>query len=227
MVEDYIPMLRTTYMFRGIEEDKIKPLLECLNATVKKYGKGEFILERGAKIHTIAMVLSGLVMIEQDDYWGNNTILQEFTPGFLFAESYAFLPEFPVDVNVVANEPTEIMFFDTRKIIGVCGNSCAFHTQLIGNLLGTISNKNILLTKKVSYMAKKTIRDRLLSYLSDESLKRGKSTFRIPFDRQQLSEYLSVDRSALSSEISKLQKEGLLQCKKSVFTLREDALQNY
>lgn len=221
-MKKYLSILKSSKMFRGIKENEILPLMGCLKVNIKKYKKGEYVIRSGDKVNFIGMVLSGLLIIEKEDYWGNNAILQELIPGSLFAESYACLPEAPVEVSVLANSDTEVMFFDLHKILYMCSNSCSYHTQLIFNLASTISEKNINLTKKVEYITKKTIRERVLAYLSNEAIKQGSSSIHIPFNRQQLSEYLSVDRSALSNEIGKLQREGLITCKKNHFILHED-----
>lgn len=216
-MEQYITLLKNTTMFLGIKEKEIQSILKCLSARVAHFEKNEYILRNGEQIHSIGMVLAGLALVEQEDFWGNRTILQEIIPGMIFAESYACLSQIPIEMNVLASKNTDIMFFDIHNILTVCSSACTFHTRLIQNLLSTIARKNINLTKKIDYMTKKTIRDRLLSYLSTESLKRGSTTFTIPFNRQELADYLSVDRSALSNEISKLQKEGILTCQKNKF----------
>lgn len=218
-MDKYLSLLKNTNMFMGISEDEIKIMLKCLSTRVVHFEKNEYILRSGEQIHSVGMVLSGLALIEKEDFWGRRTIIQEIIPGMAFAESYACLSQIPVEICVLASENTDIMFFDIKRILSVCTSACSFHTKLIQNLLKTMAQKNVDLTKKMDYMTKKTIRDRLLSYLSTESQKSGRSTFTIPFDRQELADYLSVDRSALSNEISKLQREGILSCQKNKFSI--------
>lgn len=215
----YIPILKNTTMFKGINEKEISSMLSCLSAQTKHYHKNEYILRSGEQIHTVGMVLEGLAMIANEDIWGNRNIISEITTGMLYAESYACLSALPAEISVLASEDTTVMLFDISKILTVCSSACGFHTQLVKNLLGTIANKNMILTRKMGYLSKKTIRGKLLSYLSSESLKAGQISFTIPFDRQELADYLFIDRSALSNEISKLQKDGILTCKKNNFTL--------
>lgn len=223
-MREYITLLKNTTMFEGIHESDIPSLLGCLNTKVITYKKGEYIVRAGEPVKSIGIVISGLLLIQKEDYWGNCSIIQEISPGLVFAESYAFLEDFQSEVNIVANTETKIISFDVHKINTVCANSCSYHKRLIQNLIESISRKNVALTKKIDYLSKKTIRERLLAYLSEESIKNQSCYFKIPFNRQQLAEYLSVDRSALSNEIGKLQKEGIITSNRSYFSLNNCSL---
>ncbi len=218
-MKQYIPLLKNTNMFHGITETEIASMLGCLGARVVSYKKNEYILRHGDSVHSIGMVLSGIALIEQEDVWGNRNIISEITPGILYAESYACLSQMPAEISVLASEDTMVMQFDMQRVLTTCSSSCHFHNRLIQNLLGTIARKNVQLTKKMEYISKKTIREKLLAYLSTESLKNNSASFKISFNRQELADYLCVDRSALSNEISKLQKEGVIACQKCQFTI--------
>lgn len=218
-MKEYLHILKNSNIFMGINENEIDVLLKCLSARTVNYNKKEYILRAGEQVHSIGLVLSGLALIEKDDLWGNCSVISELTPGMVFAESYACLSQIPVETSVIATENTCIMFLDISKILNVCTSACYFHTRLIHNLLNILAGKNVRLTKKIDYLSKKTIKDRLLAYLSTESLKAGSPSFEIPFNRQQLADYLSVDRSALSNEISKLQADGILSCSRNKFIL--------
>lgn len=218
-MKQYINLLKNTYMFNGINESEIEGMLKCLNARTMLYKKNEYILRNGETVNSIGMVLEGLALIEKEDIWGNRTIISEISPGSLYAESYACLCKLPAEISVIASDNTTVMLFDIRRILTTCSSSCGFHTKLIQNLLYTIAQKNVLLTKKMEYISKKTIKEKLLAYLSSEAMKAGSPTFNIPFNRQELADFLSVDRSALSSEISRLQKKGIISCKKNAFTI--------
>lgn len=218
-MENYLPVLKKSNLFIGMEETEIEAMLRCLSARTQTFGRNETILRSGEQISSVGMVLSGLALIEKEDFWGNRSIISEISPGMIFAEAYACLSQVPIETNVIASEDTAVMFLNVKKILTVCTSACSFHSRLIQNLLTTIARKNITLTKKIQHISLKTIRDKLLSYLSTESLKAGKAVFEIPFNRQQLADYLSVDRSALSSEISKLQREGILSCNKNKFEI--------
>lgn len=218
-MKQYINLLKNTYMFNGINESEIEGMLKCLNARTMLYKKNEYILRNGETVNSIGMVLEGLALVEKEDIWGNRTIISEISPGSLYAESYACLSKLPAEISVIASDNTTVMLFDIRRILTTCSSSCGFHTKLIQNLLYTIAQKNVLLTKKMEYISKKTIKEKLLAYLSSEAMKAGSPTFNIPFNRQELADFLSVDRSALSSEISRLQKKGIISCRKNVFTI--------
>lgn len=220
-MEEYLPILKKSSLFDRTRPDEILTMLQCLSARIKHYKKEEFIIISGDFIHSAGMVVSGNALIIQEDFWGRRTILSEAQPGSLFAEVYACLPSIPVEVSVVADSECDILFLDVNRILTVCSSQCSFHSRLIRNFLSTFALRNLMLTKKMQHMSKKTIREKLLSYLSDESLKNNSSAFDIPFNRQQLADYLSVDRSALSNEMGKLQSEGLLTFKKNHFTLKE------
>ena len=218
-MKHYINLLKNTYMFNGINESEIEGMLKCLNARTMLYKKNEYILRNGETVNSIGMVLEGLALVEKEDIWGNRTIISEISPGSLYAESYACLSKLPAEISVIASDNTTVMLFDIRRILTTCSSSCGFHTKLIQNLLYTIAKKNVLLTKKMEYISKKTIKEKLLAYLSSEAMKAGSPTFNIPFNRQELADFLSVDRSALSSEISRLQKKGIISCRKNAFTI--------
>ena len=218
-MKQYINLLKNTYMFNGINESEIEGMLKCLNARTMLYKKNEYILRNGETVNSIGMVLEGLALVEKEDIWGNRTIISEISPGSLYAESYACLSKLPAEIIVIASDNTTVMLFDIRRILTTCSSSCGFHTKLIQNLLYTIAQKNVLLTKKMEYISKKTIKEKLLAYLSSEAMKAGSPTFNIPFNRQELADFLSVDRSALSSEISRLQKKGIISCRKNAFTI--------
>lgn len=214
-------VLMHSKLFQGIKEEEIESMLTCLSARTVDYRKNDFMIHHGETIQNLGVVVSGSVLVIKEDYWGNRTILSELAAGDIFAEAYACLSFVPAEIGVVASKDTTVMFFDIQKILTVCSSACVFHTRLVENLLRVLAGKNLELTKKMECLSKRTIRDRLLSYLSTERLKADSSTFEIPFDRQQLADYLSVDRSALSREIGKLSAEGVISCWKNQFTLTE------
>ena len=216
-MEKYISILKNTNLFLGIDEKEITAMLGCLNAKVVSYKKNETILRIGETSPSIGMLLSGQALMEKEDFWGNRTIISEVLSGMIFNESYACLSQMPSEHRVTATEQSTVMYFDVSRTFSVCSTACNYHTRLIRNLIRSLAEINIGLTRKMECISKKTIRDRLLTYLSSESRKIGQSYFTIPFNRQQLADYLSVDRSALSNEISKLQKEGIITCNRNQF----------
>ena len=199
--------LSKTALFNGIQEDEIKHLISCLNGRKKTYTKGEVIYRAGDKVHEIGLVLSGSVNIIVNFYWGGSHIFGHVEKGEIFAENYAAIPSKELICDVIASEDTEVMFLDLSKLLSTCQSCCSFHHRLIHNML------------RIS--APKGLRDRLLSYLSEQVIIHGSTHFTIPFDRQQLADYLGVDRSAMSNELSKMQKDGLISYKKNKFVLNE------
>lgn len=213
-------LLEKSFLFQGIATDDITAVLSCLSAKSISYPKGSFIFRSGETNDSVGLVLTGCVHIIKEDFWGNRTILMEASAGKLFGETYATLPNLPLEVSVVAVEPSTILFLNINKIMTLCSNTCSFHAKLIQNLLFIFAQKNLLLTQKMEHTSKRSTREKLLSYLSGESIKNSCSSFEIPFNRQQLADYLSVDRSAMSNELSKLQDEGVLEYRKNWFLLK-------
>ena len=215
--------LANTPLFHGIREDEIKDLLSCLNAREKTYKKDETILRAGDTVSQIGLVEDGSVNIVVNFYWGNSNIFGHVEKGSIFAENYAAVPGKELICDVVAAEDSRVVFFDMNKLESTCGNSCAFHNRLIHNLLKISAQKNLGLSSRMMHIAPKSLRERLLSYLSEQATVQGSAHFTIPFDRQQLADYLGVDRSAMSNELSKMQKDGLIEYRKNEFTLKEAA----
>ena len=208
-------------LLHGIPPKQLPTLLDTLHAYPKRYAKGQPVYRMGDMAHALCVVLSGSVTIERGDAWGNRTILGKAEPGQLFAESYACAGR-PLEVAVTAACDSEILFLDIRNLLNSCSRSCPFHQRLIQNFAGILSRKNLMLTKKIEHMSRRSLRDKLLSYLSDESARQQSTSFSIPFNRQQLADYLCVDRSALSRELSLLREEGILRYHKSHFELSEN-----
>ncbi len=215
---DYRAIKRTA-LFAGIEEDEMEAMLGCLSATVKAYKKGQLIFRVGDTTTLVGEVLSGRVHIIKEDFWGGRSILSEFGCGQLFGETYAAMSFEPLEVSVLAAEPCEILFLDVKRVMTTCSCACVFHTRLIRNLFAASAQKNLMLTRKLECMAGRTTKEKLLSYLSAESQRQKVSSFEIPFNRQQLADYLSVDRSAMSNELCKLRDEGVLEFNKNRFAL--------
>ena len=221
-MKNYLSVIKKSPLFSGITGEETEDMLGCLSAQHKKYKKGQFIFRTGETISAVGMVLSGSVHIIKEDFWGNRTIIAEVSPGSLFGETFACLKSEALGVSVLAAEHSEIIFLDVQRIMTVCTSACEFHTRLIRNLLSVLAEKNMMLTKKIEHIAKRTTREKLLSYLSAESLKNNNASFEIPFNRQQLADYLCVDRSAMSNELCKLRDEGMLTFEKNNFSLNYD-----
>jgi len=221
-VEQYLTIMRKSALFGGIQENELLSMLGCLSARAASYQKNQFVFRRGEINAVIGMVLCGSVHMIKEDFWGNRTILGRASAGQLFGETFGCLQNEPLGVSAIAAESAEIMFLDVRKIMTTCSSACEFHTKLIRNLFSVLAEKNLLLTKKLEHMAQRTTREKLLSYLSAESQKGGSPAFEIPYNRQQLADYLCVDRSAMSNELCKLRDEGILTFQKNSFTLKDE-----
>ena len=217
---DYM-LLASAPLFCGNTQQEIKDMLICLHAKERVYKKSEIIYRAGEQIRELGLVLSGSVSIEQDDLWGNRTILDRVEPGRVFAESYACAPGEALMVNVVALETTCVLFMDIQNILHVCSSACGYHLKLVHNLLSITAQKNLNLSRRSLHTAPKSIRGRVLSYLSVQALQQGGRDFQIPFNRQQLADYLNVERSALSAELSKMRQDGLLTFEKNHFVVAD------
>lgn len=221
LMEEYLSILEKCALFSGIRISDLSTLLNCLGAKIVNFEKKETILTEGEPAHSIGILLSGSAQMIQIDYFGNRSLVASVEPSDLFGESFACAnaPAFPNDV--VAKEKTCVMFLDCKKITQACCNACQFHQQIIYNLMKVIAEKNILLHQKIEITSKRSTREKLLAYLMIQAKKHQSNHFTIPFDRQELADYLLVDRSGLSAEISKLRKEGVFLCRKNEFTLLE------
>lgn len=214
-----LSLLQQTPVFTGSTEEEIEKILPCLEAHERHFSKGALVYQMGDHIDSLGIVLSGGVRVERNDIWGNQRILDYLAAGQVFAEVYACVPQEALMVDVVTTEKSEILFLKAGKVLGPCGQACPFHQRLLQNLLRVLASKNLTLTRKISHITPRSIRERLISYLSAEAVRQKAKDFDIPFNRQELADYLSVDRSALSAELSKMQKEGLLVCRKNHFIL--------
>ena len=220
-MKKYISFLKRTKLFSGVGDEDILSMLNCLDAAVREYNKGEYAFRQGEYIRNLMILAEGRLHIQKEDYWGNLNILNEIRPGEMFGEAYIVPNSGTLMNDVIATETSTVLFFDMERILTVCPSACPFHTQLIKNIFYTISDKNKSLVQKLSYMSERYTREKLLSYLSDEAKRQNSSSFSIPFNRQQLADFLSVDRSAMSNELCKLRDEGMLDFHKSEFTLYE------
>lgn len=218
-MEKYIPILKQTQLFAGVKEEEILAMLDCLQAKCYSYKKGDYVLRQGEHLSYISILLEGSLHIQRDDYWGNRSIINIIGIGEMFGEAYV-APESTALMNdVVAIEDSKVIFLDVMKILTLCSTSCKFHSIVIQNLFFCISEKNRKLVQKLNHISKRSTREKLISYLSEEANRQNCATFFIPFNRQQLADFLSVDRSAMSNELCKMRDEGLLIFKKNKFTL--------
>ncbi len=219
-MKKFFPIICSSQLFSGISENELTAMMSCLDTKTVDFSKEEFILRVGDKINSIGLVLSGNVLIVQDDIWGNRNILSKVGAGQTFATAFACAPDFPLNVDVIAETPVSIMFLNVKRILNACPSACAYHNKIIQNILGELAEKNLRFSEKLEHMGQRTTRSKVMSYLSAQARRFSTYEFDIPFSRQQLADYLGVERSGLSLELSKMRQEGLIDFHKSHFILK-------
>lgn len=218
-MDKYIKTLKHSQLFSGVGEEDLTAMINCLQARLATYEKGDYVFREGERIDNISVLVKGNLLIQHDDFWGNRNIVNILTPGEMFGEAYVAPESGALPNDVIATEPSIIIFFDVKRILTICPTACRFHSMVIQNLFFSISEKNRRLMQKINHMSKRSTRSKLISYLSEEAKRHNNSHFTIPFTRQQLADFLCVDRSAMSNELCKMRDEGLLMFDKNEFTL--------
>ncbi len=206
-------------IFEGISPEEQKKLFSCLSSVQRSFGKGEYVFTAGESAKRFGLVLKGSVCVVKEDYWGNRSILARLEPGDLFAEAFACSGTEKLAVSVIAAEKTDVLLMDYTNMMTSCPMACACHTRLIRNLVQELAGKSVRLMEKMEHILRRSTREKLLSYFSAEAEKAGSASFSIPFNRQELADYLAVDRSAMSAELCRLRDEGVLEFSKNQFRL--------
>lgn len=218
-MNEFLQVIQQAALFAGLSSDEINHLLGMMDTQQQTYEKGNFVFYAGDSIDHISIVLSGCIHIIQEDYWGNRNILTQVQPGGVFGEAFACIPHSVSTVDVLAVEDTKLMNFHVSGIIHAGTILSRPQEKLTMNLLSMLAQRNRELTEKIRYMSQRSTRQKLMFYLSAESRRHGNNAFTVPFNRQQLADFLSVDRSAMSAELSKMKKEGLLDYSRNQFVL--------
>ena len=219
-MKDFLHVIRSSQLFSGISENELIAMLSCLDTKKESFPKDTFLLRAGDTTGAIGLVLSGSVLIIQEDIWGNRNIISRTGPGQTFAAAYACAPGSVLKVSVSAETSVTVMFLNVKRILNMCSPACEHHSRIIRNLLGEIAAKNLRIGEKLTHMGQRTTRAKLMSYFSAEAQQLGKYEFDIPFSRQQLADYLAVERSGLSLELGKMRSEGLIDFHKNHFILK-------
>ena len=220
-MKNFVDVLQQCELFKGIAESDLLALLERLPARKTSFRKNGFIFNAGDKAGLVGIVLSGVVHVIHEDFWGHRKIVSRIESGGMFGESFASAEIKRLPVSVLAMEETLVLFIDIQQILNPPSPSSAFYTKLTANLAVLMAKKNITLIRKLENVTQTTTREKLLSYLSEEAKLAGSSTFSIPFNREELAAYLSVERSAMSAELSRMRTDGLVQYRKNEFQLLE------
>ena len=215
-----LSVLRTSGIFYGISEEETEKMLHCLEVRPETFQKDEYILRAGDRVEAFGLVITGKVLIIQEDFWGNRNILAAVGAGHCFAETFACSPGAVLNVSVMAQTNVQVLFLSVKRILTTCPSTCSHHSRMIRNLLSELAEKNLRLNEKITHLGQRSRRAKILSYLSAEAQRHSSAEFDIAFSRQQLADYLSVDRSGLSMELSRMQEEGLLEYRKNHFVLK-------
>jgi CRP-like cAMP-binding protein len=212
-------IMPTCRLFEGLKIEEVEKVLTCFHARVRKFEKDAYLFMEGDEISTMGIVISGVIHLVRDDFWGNRTIIARIAAGEIFAESFACGKNGPLPMSAVAVQKTEALFIHTQKINTVCASPCAFHTTMLINMITELAGKNTRLLKKIQHISQRSTRDKLISYLSAQAREAHQADFDIPFNREEMADFLSVDRSALSAELGRMKADGLLTFRKNHFTL--------
>lgn len=203
-------------IFNNIDDDEYKDMLLCGFTRTEEYQKDDIIFRMGSEINEFGVVISGKIYIENIDLWGNRMILHEICEGGIFAETYAFCNS-PMMVDVVCMEKCEILFININILLSTNNGHKSWYNKMLYNLFVLSSQKNLAWSNRMFCISSKNIRNRVMNYLSSQAIKTGKNEIIIPFNRQQMADYLNVERSALSKELGKMKKDGLIDYKKNCF----------
>ena len=216
-MEEYFDILSQCPLFAGISQEELKSMLGCLDGKIIQTPKGSPVFLEGEPAAFMGVVLSGKVQILRTDFYGNRSVLTVVSPGGLFGEAFACAGVETLPVSAMALENAGVLLLDCRRVLTSCPNACPFHKKLVQNLLRGIAQKNLILTQKIRCMSQKTTQEKLMEFLLEQAKQHGRAEFVIPYDRQALADYLGVERSAMSAEISKLKKAGRIDCSGSRF----------
>ncbi len=207
-------------LFTGIEPEGIRSMLSCLQARQKSFHDQEIILEAGKAVQQMGLVLTGRVYLETNDFWGNKSIYAEIPASASFGEAYALSGKDPLPFNAVSRGESTVLFLDMLHMARMCEKACTCHRAVNEHLLKIIAGQTLGLNQKIKHLSARTTREKLLSYLSSEARQQHSAYISLPFNRQELADYLSVERSAMSRELSRMKAEGLIDYSRNVFALK-------
>ncbi|MDR2966006.1 MAG: Crp/Fnr family transcriptional regulator [Treponema sp.] len=219
-IKEYSVILNSTKLLKGIEAGGLESMLTCIGARTKSIKKGKVILFAGDKPEFVGIVLAGQLHIIREDYNGNRLLVTAIGAGGIFAEALCCAGVSESPVTVIAAADSSIMLIDFSRILRTCSNSCSFHGKLIENLLGLTAEKNLLLQSRIEILSMKSVREKVMCYLESFIPKQGVN-ITIPFNREEMAVFLNVDRSALSHELAKMKRDGLIDYRKNLFVIKQ------
>ena len=223
-MEKYYDILLGNPLFTGVQREELQSMLGCLSAKATRVKKGNPVFLEGDPAGFIGIVLEGAVRIVRDDYYGERSFIAQAEPGDIFAEAYACAAVDTMPISGYAAADSQVLLLSARKMLTVCTNACGFHNRLVKNLLEVVARKNLLLSRKIQFMSQKTTREKLMAYLLDQAKQHGSAEFTIPLDRQALADFLGVERSAMSAQLSQLRRDGVLETTGSRFRLLKEEI---
>lgn len=216
-----IVKIKDSRLFENISEAELSSMLNCLRAVTKTFQKSEFIFIEGSELKQIGVVIEGTVHMVKEDVWGEKTILATMTNGEIFGESFVCGEFSSSSVSFQAATDCKILCLSFHHVLSACSKSCVYHHKLIENMVTLIAQKNVKLMEKMEILSKKSIRERILTWLSQQSQINGNEKFESPLGRIELADYLCVDRSALTRELSRMKTDGLLDYNKNTFSMEK------
>ncbi|MDF2952418.1 MAG: Crp/Fnr family transcriptional regulator [Anaerocolumna sp.] len=216
-----VAILEKVSLFHGILPEDLESILTCLDAKVREYGKNQSIKMAGDKFNSLGIVISGNVQITREDIMGNRTIVASLIEGEIFGETFACAGIEVSPVSIYSLGPSKILWVSIKKIVTTCSSSCDFHSLLIQNLLQLLATKNMYLNNKMDLLSRRSTREKVMAYLISQADSQKSDRFAIPLNRNELADYLCIDRSAMSRELGKLREEGIIEFHKNSFHILE------
>lgn len=206
-------------MLRGIDESEFDGVLKTLGAYKKSFPKNHIIRHSETEVNVIGIIIKGLVYFSKCDINGNRIILSEIGAGKSFGESLTFTRAQNSPIIITAAKDTTVIFFPSKNILNQpCGYK--YRDLILENVIRLLAEKVMLLQMKIDILSQKTTKEKLLLYFEYESKTAGSNSFKINFSRDELADFLSLNSSALSRELSKMRDEGIITFKKNKFVLK-------
>ena len=211
--------LSETDLFRGIEPNDIKDMINSFNPKTKTYAKNEVIFAVSANESKIGIVMNGSVNMVVNHPWGTQSIFGRTERGGIIGGANAVFDKKPLICDTVAAENCEVMFFDMYTLLTIRKDSHKCHNKVIYNIMDIAAGKCLKFVTRMIHTSPKSLRERIMSYLAEQAMINGSNKFKVPFGRQQMADYLNVNRAAMCGELSKMQQERMIKFHKFDFEI--------